>query len=205
MTLPWYRKADARAHAHIACRAAIPVRVCVTSSIRRMSIYICHKKCDQIICEREHRCPKNCHYGTECGNCTVRVQKLRTECQHIVTVSCSGNPSTAHCDSPCEKNRSCGHKCRSICGAFCEGMRCQEMVVAMSPCGHVVNVMCSDSANDLKLLNACPEPCNVELKCGHLCKGSCGRCKYGRLHVRYIQNRYTYYERFSRWFFDFKC
>lgn len=144
----------------------------------------CPKRCDKIICERDHRCSRICHYGEKCGNCTVPVDKLRQECQHIVRVACSANPSKAYCHSRCEKNRSCGHKCEGACGAECDKTACEEMVEAKSPCGHTVTVKCSDNENDLRLLDACSETCNVILKCGHSCKGSCQKCKYGRLHIR---------------------
>ncbi|KAJ6643913.1 NFX1-type zinc finger-containing protein 1, partial [Pseudolycoriella hygida] len=158
--------------------------VCHIIDVEHVDTYkTCHKTCDQIICEREHRCPKKCHLGEECGKCNKTVEKLRTECQHMVKVSCSGNPSEARCLNPCEKYRICGHKCKNICVVICEAAPCNEKVVVRSPCGHIVTVNCSDAKINSKLLDACTEPCGVELECGHLCKGSCGRCKLGRLHV----------------------
>lgn len=144
----------------------------------------CYKKCDKIMCERDHRCPKKCHDGEECGNCKVQVKKLRPQCGHEVRVSCSFDPSLANCSSPCEKNRSCGHRCKGRCSDQCNATMCNELVKVESPCGHTVNVKCVDAKNSLKILDACTEPCGVELKCGHLCRGSCGRCKLGRLHIR---------------------
>lgn len=140
--------------------------------------------CEQIICDRDHRCQKVCHYGEECGKCKVMIEKLRPECQHMVRVECSGNPSLVWCASPCEKNRTCGHKCTSCCGAICDKTFCKEKIQVESPCGHKVTVKCSDANDFSKLLGACNEPCRVELKCQHLCKGSCGECKLGRLHIR---------------------
>lgn len=146
----------------------------------------CHKSCDKIMlnCEREHRCRKMCHYGVECGKCNITVDKERPECQHTVKVACSGNPSLVQCHRPCTKSRSCGHKCRNICSSICEIAPCFEMVQVDSPCGHKVTVKCTDTKNNSKLLDACTQPCRIELKCGHLCEGSCGRCKLGRLHIR---------------------
>lgn len=54
----------------------------------------CSKACDKIVCERGHRCPKVCHYDEECGECMVRVEKLRPQCGHIVPDLCSGNANT---------------------------------------------------------------------------------------------------------------
>lgn len=146
----------------------------------------CYKSCDQIMlnCDRDHRCRRTCHYGEECGQCKIVVEKIRAECQHKVKVACSGDPAAVQCNSPCQKNRVCGHKCKSVCSAFCEFSPCYEKVQADSPCGHRVTVSCANAKNTSKLLDACTEPCGIELKCGHLCKGSCGRCKLGRLHVR---------------------
>lgn len=160
-------------------------KVCHIIDRHHMDVYKnCHKTCDQIVCELEHRCTKMCHFERECGKCNTMVNKLRLECQHMVRVKCSSDPSLEFCNNPCTKYRSCGHKCKSVCSAICEATNCLEMVQADSPCGHKVIVKCSDVENKSKLLNACVAPCKVELECGHLCKGSCGRCKIGRLHIR---------------------
>lgn len=159
--------------------------LCHIIDVEHIDTYkVCHKSCDQIICERNHRCPKKCHHGTECGECKKTVQKIREECGHSVSVSCSGNPSLVRCFNKCEKTRICGHKCKSICGEHCEATPCHENVPAISPCGHQVIVKCFEKSNKSQLLAACTVPCRIELKCGHLCKGSCGRCKIGRLHIR---------------------
>ncbi|XP_031618979.1 NFX1-type zinc finger-containing protein 1 [Contarinia nasturtii] len=158
--------------------------VCHIIDVEHIDKYkICHKDCDKIICERDHRCQKKCHYGKECGACSKMVEKLRVECQHLVRVSCSSDPSLAHCFNPCQKSRICGHKCKSLCGVFCESTPCKELVQQKSPCGHTVTIKCCDANISSRLLNACTSPCGVELMCGHLCRGSCGRCKFGRLHI----------------------
>lgn len=144
----------------------------------------CHKTCDKIICEQNHRCPKICHYGEDCDKCNAMMRKLRTECQHEVVVSCSFNPSLAYCNYPCEKYRSCGHKCKNFCSEICAVKSCTEKIQVESPCGHIVNVNCYDAKDMASLLIACRRPCSVQLKCNHLCTGSCGQCKLGRLHIR---------------------
>lgn len=147
----------------------------------------CLKSCDKIMpnCDPEHRCRRMCHYGEECGQCKILVEKLRPGCQHKVQVSCSVDPSSVTCNQPCQKIRVCGHSCKNVCSTLCDSMPCFEKVEADSPCGHKVTVRCSDIKDTPKLLDACTEPCGIELKCGHLCIGSCGRCKLGRLHIRY--------------------
>lgn len=144
----------------------------------------CCKNCDKMVCENEHRCPKSCHFDEECGPCTVFVEKVRTECKHSVKVMCSSDPSESFCQSRCERKRSCGHNCTGDCGKICDETVCEVLIEAKSPCGHTVKIECSNADNKMKLFDACTEACNVELKCGHLCKGSCGKCKYGRLHIR---------------------
>lgn len=115
-------------------------RVCHIIDKEHEDVYRkCHKNCDKPICEQGHRCPKTCHYEQECGKCKVTVEKLRTECQHMVRVSCSGDPSLAQCNGPCTKYRRCGHKCKGRCSEFCEAKACQEMVQVKSPCGHTGN------------------------------------------------------------------
>lgn len=159
--------------------------VCHVIDVEHVGVYKkCPKKCDKVVCELEHRCRKNCHVDEECGKCTVTVQKVRPQCEHTVSVSCSTNPEEAYCRSPCAEDRSCGHKCKGLCSGSCDDTICVEIVEVKAPCGHTVKVKCSEAAEQSTLLNACSEPCNIELKCGHPCKGSCGRCKYGRLHIR---------------------
>lgn len=173
------------------CDARLPcghscTRVCHIVDREHTDLYKnCYKPCDKIICEREHRCPKMCHFDKDCNQCKTMIDKLRIECQHMVRVYCSGDPSLVFCTSPCNKLRSCNHKCKRKCGEICEEAKCFEEVQAISSCGHKVTVKCSDATNNLKLLEACTEKCNKELECGHLCKGSCGKCKKGRLHIRY--------------------
>lgn len=144
----------------------------------------CDKPCDAIVCELNHRCSKKCHDGKECGKCNFLIKKLHPGCQHMLEVACSQNPSSVYCYSPCKKTRPCGHKCKNLCSAVCNQVLCNEQVHETAPCGHKVVVKCSQKANFLNLLDACQEPCRVELKCGHICEGSCGKCRLGRLHVR---------------------
>lgn len=174
--------------------------VCHIIDMEHEGIYKkCPKKCDKIICKNEHRCKRNCHIDDEdCGKCTVIVEKLRPKCGHSVKVSCHIDPSEAFCSLPCERVRICGHKCQGMCGKKCNTTVCNVMVEIKSPCNHTVKIKCSSTDNQRELLDACDEKCNVELKCGHLCKGSCGRCKYGRLHIRYEIQKVLYFSNLFR-------
>lgn len=146
----------------------------------------CFKPCDKVMtnCDPDHRCVQRCHYGKECGLCTNIVERTHPACGHKIKMECSADVTWMKCKQPCQRVRACGHKCKSICSENCESKPCLQEVQAISPCSHNVIVACSESKNVHTLLNACPEPCSMELLCGHLCKGSCGQCKMGRLHIR---------------------
>ncbi|XP_037044307.1 NFX1-type zinc finger-containing protein 1-like [Bradysia coprophila] len=144
----------------------------------------CHKRCHKILCERGHRCKNKCHRGKGCGSCTERVEKLRVSCGHTLQVKCSESPESVFCVAPCSKTKSCGHKCSLMCGNNCEASPCTAIVDVKGDCGHNVKVKCSDKENAKILFESCKNPCSVELHCGHKCRGSCGECYRGRLHIK---------------------
>lgn len=144
----------------------------------------CHKPCDKIVCEREHRCKKKCHYGKVCGQCIVRVPKLRSTCGHVVKVRCSENPMDIFCNAPCDKIRSCGHKCQLLCGNNCEANPCHSPTETRGTCGHMVEVKCKDHTDENVIFKSCKSRCEAVLDCGHVCGGNCGSCYRGRLHVK---------------------
>lgn len=123
----------------------------------------------------EGGCDRPCDSRLPCGHSCPSVCHI-VDKEHIDIYK--------KCWKKCDKIRSCGHKCKGLCSELCHLTVCNELVKAKSPCDHTVNIKCSIADKKLKLLDACIETCNVELECGHLCKGSCGRCKYGRLHIR---------------------
>lgn len=120
-------------------------------------------------------CSSVCNDDLGCGHRCSRV------C-HTLNKGSEHEKMRENCNEPCKKIRPCGHKCHKICRVNC-GV-CIEIVAAQSRCGHEVSINCSDATNESKLLQACTESCNIEMKCGHLCGGSCGRCRFGRLHIR---------------------
>lgn len=122
------------------------------------------------------------------GGCSI-VCNNDLGCGHICSRACHTlNKDSEHikmrqaCVEPCKKKLQCGHNCSKSCREVCAKI-CSEMVVTKSRCGHDVFIKCSDASNDSKSSDACTEPCDTELKCGHRCKGSCGRCQFGRLHT----------------------
>lgn len=148
-------------------------------------VYIkCSKSCDKIICERNHRCVKRCHFGKECGDCTKLVDKKRTSCGHSIKANCAKDPDQIACTSICDKYRNCGHKCQARCGVDCNAFPCDALVEIDSPCGHKVKTRCSLKNNTKSIVASCQAPCNTLLECEHVCTGTCGKCLQGRLHMK---------------------
>ena len=57
--------------------------------------------------------------------------------------------------------------------------RSVEQVEKIWPCGHLVKSPCHTPFETL----LCKHSCGVTLDCGHVCKGTCGTCWSGRVHV----------------------
>ncbi|XP_030831842.1 NFX1-type zinc finger-containing protein 1-like [Strongylocentrotus purpuratus] len=137
--------------------------------------YKCCKKCTQTICPLGHLCMKQCYQpcDTQCKN---PVDKTLS-CGHFQKVPCYKSSSEVVCESPCSRRLNCGHQCKEPCGKSCT-TACDEMIRRSDfPCGHNVLAKCSAGPE------SCSKPCNTILSCEHPCKGSCGECRQGRLHV----------------------
>jgi hypothetical protein len=102
------------------------------------------------------------------------------------------------CRKPCNKILGCGHKCQNMCfekcgtcqypigeqtlsscghqvGKICGGSTPKCLLIIRKetlPCNHTVDVRCFEK--DEKLI--CPQPCGVELSCGHICLSGCKEC-----------------------------
>lgn len=141
--------------------------------------YMCMKKCEKILCDLEHRCPLVCHQT--CPElCPVTVEKIIPECQHKQMVPCHQDPQKFECQVPCQKMLQCGHPCDSACGAPCTTM-CKVNVTFKLRCGHSQEDACYYKMMDTE--PKCRTPCQLQLKCGHVCPGSCARCFQGRFHL----------------------
>lgn len=119
---------------------------------------MCHKGCDeQLSCS--HRCKRKCHFKTpdEHEQCRVLVEKIISQCGHLIRIEC--------CEVPTNDN-------------------CKKLSVKQLACGHVVEVPCwlISLPNELKRF-PCPHPCDKILACKHRCIGACGDCRTGQLHV----------------------
>ncbi|XP_071160029.1 NFX1-type zinc finger-containing protein 1-like isoform X1 [Mytilus edulis] len=137
--------------------------------------YECNKPCTKILCERNHRCSRRCNQ--ECGKCHEWVDKVLPKCGHTEAVMCYIDPVNWKCTSKCFASLSCGHPCRNLCGeAHTE--YCTMKVVKTWSCGHSEKISCYK-----KRAAICTKKCGQELECGHICKGTCGECFQGRLHM----------------------
>nr|XP_034329289.1 NFX1-type zinc finger-containing protein 1-like [Crassostrea gigas] len=135
----------------------------------------CRKPCQKRICDNEeHRCRRMCFQN--CGECSIPVDKT-LPCGHVQKVPCSTQPHQFKCMAKCEERLPCRHMCQSLCGER-HTEYCQHPVRRKFKCGHVVNVLCFEADSAI-----CTKPCKQNLSCLHQCKGTCGECLNGRLHV----------------------
>ncbi|XP_069003772.1 NFX1-type zinc finger-containing protein 1 [Embiotoca jacksoni] len=140
--------------------------------------YKCDKKCQKILCDQGHRCTLLC--SKDCPKkCPVKVEKILPLCEHTQMVPCHQDPKTFSCQAPCQKLLQCGHPCDSVCGEPCN-KKCKVMVTLKLECGHSQQDACYYNSQTEK--PECKTPCEHQLKCGHACRGNCGKCYQGRFH-----------------------
>ncbi|GBN41411.1 NFX1-type zinc finger-containing protein 1 [Araneus ventricosus] len=140
----------------------------------------CTKKCDY-----GHPCTKKCYQ--DCAPCQALVPKTIEECGHVVQVLCDLQDTVITCNRLCDRYLHCGHMCSNRCSEPCV-LKCMEKVRVKSiVCNHKVVIECSDYDNVDLLMKKCKEHCRTELFCGHMCRGTCGRCRQGRLHIACMQ------------------
>ncbi|XP_031784747.1 NFX1-type zinc finger-containing protein 1 isoform X2 [Nasonia vitripennis] len=145
----------------------------------------CSRPCKGKIPSCGHNCKLKC--SDPCGNCEVMVEKDSLGCGHKVKVKCSEDATPSKCDGACPKILPCGHQCINKCKDQCT-VSCQVMVSLNQTglCGHLFEVPCFLQKSDPKsanLLQYCNKPCRIQLACDHFCKGNCGDCGQGRIHV----------------------
>ncbi|KAH9499459.1 NFX1-type zinc finger-containing protein 1 [Bulinus truncatus] len=140
----------------------------------------CQNKCDTC----HHHCggDHTCESHTQCSS---PLEKTLPACGHKQMVPCHINPSQFQCVAICKERLRCGHDCPEQCGKRHSHVevKCKVMVqVNPEECGHV-QFLTECWKSDNSLCSDCTEPCSTVLECGHLCSGTCGRCKNGRLHL----------------------
>ena len=143
--------------------------------------YSCKKLCNELSCEKGHRCHSKCHYGQDCEPCQQEIAKTVPKCLHVQVMKCCEEPEKFICQEKCSKIKSCGHHCLRACGEACDVFLCKEKTLKqLKPCGHEFLIPCFMDTN----LVVCNAECYSLLDCLHRCRGTCGKCKQGRLHVK---------------------
>ncbi|TKR64933.1 hypothetical protein L596_025403 [Steinernema carpocapsae] len=164
----------------------------------------CNQPCVKS-CKNGHPCKKRCH--EPCEDCKIKVSATLL-CGHPTEKHCFKAVKDVRCRFPCPKKLICGHNCVNNCSQDCTKL-CKEKVTKQLPCGHSLKMACSEDPKNFpcntvveKLwtgcghsvkvkchvnpaASLCPNPCGKNLPdCEHLCSGTCGTCRQGRLHVR---------------------
>ncbi|CAI8021593.1 NFX1-type zinc finger-containing protein 1 [Geodia barretti] len=145
---------------------------------REHKLFKCQKKCGKPLPCR-HGCKRKCYECTGgCGPCEEEVERRVPRCGHQMRMKCQQNLSMYSCSAQCQKPLRCGHFCQRSCSEPCD-TRCSVKVEKALPCGHNATVPCHKSVEQIQ----CLVPCNTLLQCEHECKGTCGLCQQGRLHI----------------------
>ena len=141
--------------------------------------YKCQKKCDKPLwCQ--HKCKRKCYECTEgCAPCSEKVEKKIPKCGHRIKMECHKDPSMFPCSAQCQRPLRCGHFCQMLCSQPCDHSQCSVQVEKTLPCGHKTIVACHRNVERIM----CSVPCRALLQCEHKCKGTCGLCNQGRLHI----------------------
>ncbi|KAK3589513.1 hypothetical protein CHS0354_041634 [Potamilus streckersoni] len=149
-------------------------RLCHLDNLSHMDF--CDEICRKPLCKRGHKCHKKC--SEDCGLCREKVKKVLPKCGHEQIVPCHMDPNESQCENRCDRTISCGHRCQKKCGQPCNTeANCNELVKAVAECSHEIQAACH-----AKLNPPCSVACRITLECGHVCKGTCSSCFYGRVH-----------------------
>ncbi|XP_061172162.1 NFX1-type zinc finger-containing protein 1-like [Saccostrea echinata] len=122
--------------------------------------------------------------------CLTKTERDIPFCGHKIFIECYKNPDTENCEKKVHIVRpECGHETEILCYLkkqlfsglkhFSDLPSCKTLVAKELPCGHILNVPCSEKKTSHAL---CKEPCKSVLLCGHICKGSCSECKLNFQH-----------------------
>ncbi|XP_012266799.2 NFX1-type zinc finger-containing protein 1-like [Athalia rosae] len=146
---------------------------------------ICAKKCNRNL-PCGHPCKRTC--SEPCGQCKIMVDKIIPDCGHVQEIECGKKPLAKLCKSKCHRMLKCGHPCKALCSEPCT-KKCEYPRPMLKPglCQHSYALPCYKIEAGLAeyadaLLQHCPTPCAAQLPCGHVCGGTCGTCKQGRIH-----------------------
>ena len=143
----------------------------------------CNESCYKLCHNQLHRCEKLCYICTlsGCGSCKVKVEKIIPKCGHQQVVPCHCDPKDFICQENCSHILDCGHRCKKKCGEK-HDVECAELITRKCSKQHEGRGECY--LTDEAYSRCCSAPCGETLMCGHLCQGTCGTCRQGRLHKR---------------------
>ncbi|XP_063233033.1 NFX1-type zinc finger-containing protein 1-like isoform X1 [Bacillus rossius redtenbacheri] len=142
----------------------------------------CRRDCGKVL-PCGHKCKRKCF--EQCGGCQEKVKKQTAGCGHLQTCKCCEEPDPSRCRGPCVRRLPCGHACTGVCRDPCK----EPVPSPVRPaCGHPIQLPCHLVSRGLcpsaeELLQYCQQPCGMTLQCKHKCKGSCGQCLQGRIHM----------------------
>ncbi|XP_041361357.1 NFX1-type zinc finger-containing protein 1-like [Gigantopelta aegis] len=137
--------------------------------------YKCQERCEKILCDLQHQCPKLCF--EDCPKCVVLVKKVIPSCQHEQEMPCSINPVNYNCQEPCEKILcDLQHQCPKLCFEDCP--KCVVHVKKVIPsCQHEQEMPCSINPVDYNCQERCEKIlCDLQHQCPDLCYEKCKEC-----------------------------
>lgn len=164
-------------NSRLACRHICPYNCHPNAKIEHKKMK-CEERCPKF-CDQGHQCKKKC---SECNGtclCDELVSKTISKCGHQQPVPCHLNPLEHICQENCNEILSCGHKCGKKCGEK-HTVDCQVLVEKVCEKQHKGKAECYMTNEAYS--RRCAIPCKEILMCEHLCQGTCGGCRQGRLH-----------------------
>ena len=137
----------------------------------------CYEADCKTLCDLERECGHLCvradqsrkFCSEDCDLCSFLVYKKVDECNHIIPLMCSVEPTHSECTKRCNQTLACGHACELLCKQNCDETPCQREMEKYCPCGHVNQMECSSDSDEF----ICKQPCLLPLACGHICPLSC--------------------------------
>ncbi|KAJ0176718.1 hypothetical protein K1T71_007897 [Dendrolimus kikuchii] len=114
----------------------------------------------------DHQCLKKCF--EQCDDCNVLIKKKRSNCKHMVDVTCHKNPDETKCNMKCAKVLPCAHYCTKKCFEKCGDCKIKVMK-EIADCKHKVQIECMLEPTR----NVCKQKCERTLSCGHKCRQPC--------------------------------
>ncbi|XP_005110825.1 NFX1-type zinc finger-containing protein 1 [Aplysia californica] len=107
------------------------------------------------------------------GGCNRKCE-FELPCGHVCDRMCHASDryhSGTLCFQPCRRTCPQGHLCEKNCNEDCGN--CEFRVLKTIPlCGHDDYVPCHMDVETA----VCSRSCDIQLECGHPCRGSCGQC-----------------------------